>query len=271
MAVHEGEGRVPLPLYTGLIARRLLARCSPGLLARSPGRPSPLSLTPLLAGGSKPLYPRLVDGRVETPYLSGEARLSFEAGYRWLDPEAHTRLLECLERGVTLEVAGQPVAFQLLEAKRIAVYEEDGDPLIDASRLESLELTLVSPTLPLNPWKPGSRWKRLIPAPSYLFAANILDYTGGRPSLLQPLAALIDSSLEPIHVQASVEMVVVNERLTEPGLRGRLVLRVEPPRGLEDILSRVLSYAALLGLGASRSIGMGYTRIQVFEQLHAPV
>ncbi len=266
LRLEGGWGEVPAADYTGRLVRRLVALCAPSLLARRPGEPSRVAVTPLYLRG-QPLYPRLRSGRLETPTLPiGEV---YEAEVGVVGGEEHlNELLSCLKEGVELDAWGVTLEARLVGHHVLYRWDEAGEPIVDLQRATAITVELRSPALPVNPWKPGSRWKRLIPTPSTLFSVNILDYTR-TPSRLKSLAATLEKLLAPIPTTLSdvrVEEVVMRMGVATPALRGRVTLIVEGEEGLEEA-SRVLSYATILGIGASRSTGMGTVRLRVHRRL----
>ncbi len=66
---------------------------------------------------------------------------------------------------------------ELVDAGRVATCDPGGKPVIRLRDATSVKITLMAPTLSVNPWRPGSRWKRLLPAPSYLIYVNALELT----------------------------------------------------------------------------------------------
>ncbi len=265
LRLEGGWGEVPVVEYTGRLVRRLIGICAPGLLARRPGEPSRVAVTPLYLRG-QPLYPRLAGGRVETPMLPLGEVYEAEVGVIGGEERVH-ELLSCLENGVELNLWNLTLEARLVGYN--VLYRLEGEePLVDLRRATAVTIELRSPALPLNPWKPGSRWKRLIPTPSTLLSVNILEYTGS-PSRLKTLAVMLEKLFAPAPTtlrDVRVEEVVMHTSVTVPALTGRVTLLVEGEEGLEEA-SWVLSYAAILGIGASRPTGMGVVRLRVHRRL----
>ena len=270
-----GFRRLHVCNYTGKLVKTILATCSEpiaeAIRSREPRTAKRLSVTPLYR----------IDGlRVEAVYPGGPARraieipvveegeeLYFEAGLGGPLTREAARIIECLGEGVEVGFCGARIRVEPLEAYRLAEYDTGGAPIIRLDDVEAIKLTLRSPTLPVNPWRPRSRWKRLLPAPSYLLAVNAHDLYDPDVETVQEALEAAEKILSPGHTALKTTRVrwYLYDGQTLPALTGYLKLHVELDGigGREKTLvEHLLSHAAVMGIGSSRATGFGAVTVE---------
>ncbi|AEM38329.1 hypothetical protein Pyrfu_0458 [Pyrolobus fumarii 1A] len=268
-----GYGPLLVTDYTGKLVRGLVATCSrtAALILNHDGLtlPKPLSLSPLLrveGGRVEAVYPGSWDGRsTEYPVVESGSTLAFHVGLGPGLEDVIDEVVSCLDKGVNIDFSMHTLRVELVDARRVATYDPGGKPIIRLRDATSVKITLMAPTLPVNPWRPGSRWKRLLPAPSYLLYVNALELAEGdhRRALEMVEAAERTLSPSPATWRTTRLRYYIHSGRLLPALVGYTKLYVEDatPEDTETT-EHLLSHAAVMGMGASRAAGFGTTRIE---------
>ena len=268
-----GYGPVTITDYTGKLARSLLAKCSrlvEAVLEAPMGIPKPVSVSPLYraAGGRvEALYPGSNGaGRVEYPTIHPGELLHFYLGLGPGLGDELEAILSCLKRGVDVDFSMHTLTVRLEKAEHIATYDPEQGPLVKLGEAEAVRIIFASPTLPVNPWKPRSKWKRLLPTPSYLLAVNALEATGGDARRALEVLQAAEKTLSPspaIHETVKIRYYLHDGTLL-PALTGYAKLHVEEA-DQEDLetTEHLLSHALVMGMGSSRAAGFGIIVVRI--------
>ncbi len=262
--------------YTGKLVKGLLSVCSERLRRElseaARGRAKRVSVSPLFrvrgAAGIEAVYPGGPSpDRITWPRIASGEMFFFLVGLGGDLVDAIDDVVDCLSDGVELRFGGRSVRVEPYAFHASDYWVSEEGPRIDVCRYERLKFTFLSPALPVNPWRPGSRWKRLLPAPSYLFAVNAHDLFDPDASLFWRALVALEKILSPPYTAlntARVRWFVYDyhgrETKPEPGLIGYTVFHVECDRVSSEearLASTVLSHAAFMGIGSGRAAGFG--------------
>ncbi len=271
--------------YTGKLVKTILARASRRLAeiiaSRNPREPKPVSISPVYIEDEKTLkalYPRargprepggsvtLHPGRSYTFYLAAASPAE----------DAVQEALINLFAGVEVETRVSKTLVQARRMETLARYSPHTGPLYQLEPGSWVKIVLSSPTTPSTPLLPGSRVKRLTPAPTHLLGANLLAlYRQPSISLLQALELLTP----PPDTRGKLWTTwYIYDGKPLPGLAGYIVYQVDPTarlpeKDLEDrleTLAHTLSHAAVMGVGTSRATGLGRAFIETRPPAQPP-
>ncbi len=270
------DSRLVVREYTGRLVKGFASTCSPALrdefAVSTAGRPKRVSVSPLIR-----VEPRGVHYRLEAVYPGGPSRdsvkepvlnpgdtvffdISLSGG---LVREADT-LLDCFAEGVDVRFQGVSVHLEPISAEIVAAWTPGEEPLVNLERVGRLKLVFLSPALPVNPWRPGSRHKRLLPAPSYILAVNAHDLFDDQPRRYEEALIAAERVLSPPHTALSTVRIrwfrYARNTKPEPGLVGYLNLYVDRDgAGDEELMlaSQLLTHALIMGIGSGRATGFG--------------
>ncbi len=270
------EDRLVVREYTGRLVKGFASTCSPVLReefsASTAGRAKRVTVSPLIR-----VEPRGAGYRLEAVYPGGPSRDSvrdpvlnpgdavfFDVSLGGGLVEEADRLIDCFAEGVEVRFQGVSVHLEPVSAETIAAWTPGEEPLVDLGSVERLKLVFLSPALPVNPWRPGSRHKRLLPAPSYILAVNAHDLFDDQPRRYEEALVAAERVLSPPHTALSTVRVrwfrYARDTRPEPGLVGYLNLYVDRDGVSEEelkLVSQLLTHALIMGVGSGRATGFG--------------
>ncbi|AEM38332.1 hypothetical protein Pyrfu_0461 [Pyrolobus fumarii 1A] len=271
-----GFGSLRVCNYTGKLVKSLLAVCSErfaSILSSSEKSVAKrLSVTPLFRvtgpGRVEAVYPGGPQrDKIRAPVLEDGEVVFFEVGAGGDLINEMPRLLECLSRGVSVRFCGAAITVEPVEARMIAEYDTHSDPIVRLDGVEAVKIVFRSPTLPVNPWRPGSRWKRLLPTPSYLLAVNAHDMFDPDTALVERALIAAERILSPSHAALDTARVYwyLYDGSRLPAMIGYVKLHVETEgvgKGEVETVEHLLSHAVVMGVGSGRAAGFGAVSIE---------